>query len=91
MKKELSLQLPDDLHQKIKLPEAEVPTRLKKELAVRLYAKGLLTFAQARELAEMTRWAFRDLLSEEEVPRRYDVAELEDDLVVLDEVAFNRN
>lgn len=86
MAKEFTLQLPDDIYRTIKVPEAEVPVRLKRELAVRLYAKGLLTFGKARELAEMTRWAFHDLLGEEEIPRRYDVAELEEDLALLEEL-----
>jgi len=53
---------------------------------VRIYAKELLTFGKARELAEMTRWAFRDLLAAERVIRRYDVEELEEDLVTLEEL-----
>ncbi|MDX1688233.1 MAG: UPF0175 family protein [Candidatus Promineifilaceae bacterium] len=84
MTKELSLQLPDDLYRAVKLPEGEVQARLKRELAVRLYDKGLLAFGKARELAEMTRWDFRDLLAEEGVIRHYDVDELEEDLVTLE-------
>lgn len=86
MAKELFLQLPEDVYRAVKLPEGEVPARLRRELAVRLYAKELLTFGKARELAEMTRWAFRDLLAEEGVIRRYDVEELEQDLVTLEEL-----
>lgn len=86
MARELFLQLPEDVYRAIKLPEAEIPGRLRRELAVRLYAKELLTFGKARELAEMTRWAFRDLLAEEGVIRRYDVEELEEDLITLEEL-----
>jgi predicted HTH domain antitoxin len=84
MRKELMLEIPGDLYRAIKLPSAEVPRRLKRELAVRLYDKGLLTFGKARELAEMTRWDFHDLLGEEGVLRRYDMEELEEDLAVLE-------
>jgi predicted HTH domain antitoxin len=77
------LEVPDDLVQALKLPAEEVPTRLRRELALRLYEKGLLSFGKARELAGMTRWAFHDLLGEEGVPRRYDEAELEEDLQTL--------
>ena len=52
MNRELVLELPGDLYRAIKLPSAEVPQRLRRELAVRLYDKGLLTFGKARELAE---------------------------------------
>lgn len=84
MKKELTLDLGDDLLHALKVPLAEVPTRLRRELAVRLYDKELLSFGKARKLAEMTRWDFHDLLGEERILRRYDTEELEDDLAVLD-------
>ena len=69
------------------LPSAEVPQRLKRELAVRLYEKGLLTFGKARELAEMTHWDFHDLLGAEEIVRRYNVEELAEDIAVLETLA----
>ena len=87
MNRELVLELPGDLYRAIKLPSAEVPQRLKRELAVRLYDKGLLTFGKARELAEMTRWDFHDLLGTEGILRRYDVEELAEDLAVLETLA----
>ncbi|HIC94034.1 MAG TPA: UPF0175 family protein [Anaerolineae bacterium] len=82
----LSIEVPEDLLQAIKLPAEEVPVRLKRELAIRLYAKGLLSFGKARQLAGMTRWDFRDLLGEEGIPRRYDIEELEEDLRTLEEL-----
>jgi predicted HTH domain antitoxin len=80
----LSIQVSEDLKQAIRLPPEEVPVRLKKELAIRLYDKGLLAFGQARQLAGMTRWDFHDLLGEEGILRRYDVDELEEDLQTLE-------
>lgn len=80
----LSIEVPEDLVQAIKLPAEEVPVRLKRELAIRLYAKGLLSFGKARQLAGMTRWDFHDLLGEEGVLRRYDIKELEEDLQTLE-------
>jgi len=56
------LELPDDLVMSIKLPREEMPARLKRELALRLYEKGLLSFGKARELAGMTKWEFSKLL-----------------------------
>jgi predicted HTH domain antitoxin len=80
----LSIEASKDLQQAIRLPPEEVPARLKRELALRLYEKELLTFGQARQLAGMTRWDFRDLLGEEGILRRYDVEELEEDLQTLE-------
>ena len=81
-----TLEVPDDCYRAIKLPEQEVPARLRKELALRLYSKGLLTFGKARELAGVTRWEFHDLLGEGAIPRRYDMEELAEDLQTLEEI-----
>lgn len=80
----LQIEFPDEFLQAIRLPKREAPARIKRELAVALYAKGLLTFGKARQLAEMARWNFHDLLGEEGVLRRYDVEEFEDDLATLE-------
>ncbi len=80
----LQIEVPDEFLQAIRLPKKEVPARIKRELAVAFYAKGLLTFGKARQLAEMTRWDFHELLGEENVLRRYDVEELEEDLKTLE-------
>jgi len=80
------LNIQKDIIQAVKVPFSEAPRRLKRELAIRLYEKGLTTFGKARELSEMTRWAFHDLLGEEGILRRYDVEELEEDLKTLGEL-----
>jgi predicted HTH domain antitoxin len=83
----LSIQVSPALQQAVRLPPEEVLVRLERELALRRYAKGLLTFGQARRLAGMARWDFRDLLGEEGILRRYDVEELEEDLQTLETLA----
>jgi predicted HTH domain antitoxin len=79
------VELPEELVEAIKLPPEEVPLRLKRELAVRLYEKRLLGFGKARQLAGMTKWEFQQLLGDEGVLRSYDVEELEKDLKTLEE------
>ena len=81
-----SVELPEDLVEAIKLPPEEVPMRLRRELAVRLYEKRLLGFGKARQLAEMTMWEFQQLLGNEKVLRSYDVEDLEKDLGMLEEL-----
>ena len=83
----LNMEIPEDLLQSIKLPRDEIPKRLGRELAVRLYAKGLLGFRKARELAGMTKWEFHLLLGEEGIPRHYDLEELQRDTETLEELA----
>jgi len=80
------IDIPEECLKAIKLPEDEVQDRLKKELAVRLYSKDLLSFGKARQLAGITRWEFHDLLGKEGVERRYGLQELEEDLKTLEKL-----
>ena len=48
-----------DLPQNIKLPLNEVEKRVKVELALTLYKKGILSFGQARKLAEFKMGVYR--------------------------------
>lgn len=82
----IGMDLPEDLVEAIKLPSEEVPMRLKRELAVRLYEKRLLGFGKARQLAEMTKWEFQRLLGEEGILRSYDIEELGKDLGTVEEL-----
>ncbi|RKY81775.1 UPF0175 family protein [candidate division KSB1 bacterium] len=80
------LKIPKEITRSMKLPEKELPQRLKIELAVRLYQVGVLTFGKARELAGMSKWEFQFLLGQEGVLRRYDVEDLEKDLFTLEKL-----
>ena len=82
----LELEIPEELVQSLKLPRDEVPVKLKRESALRLYEKGLLSFGKARELAGMTKWEFSYLLEEEEIPRHYDLEEFNKDLNTLEKL-----
>lgn len=74
----------NDLVEALRLPPAEQPERLRRELAVRLYQKRMLSFGKARELAQLNKWEFHNLLGEEGVLRSYDLQDLENDLHVLE-------
>ncbi len=80
----LTLELPVDLRIALRIPQEEQEDRLRRELAIRLYEKGLLSFGKARELAQLSKWAFHELLAAEGVLRHYDLEELEADLVTLE-------
>jgi len=81
----ITIKLSKDLIDSLKIPESEVIPRLKRELAVTLYKKGIASFGKARELAEMSVWEFSELLAKEGVKRRYDIEDLEEDLKTLEE------
>jgi len=80
----LTLEISDDLAEALRLPPQERLARLQRELAIRLYQKGLLSFGKARELATLSKWEFHELLSQEGIDRSYDAEELEGDLATLE-------
>jgi len=77
----LQLGVPDSITQAIRLPEERMMQGLLEELAVGLYAQGLLSFGKARELAGMGKYEFGRLVGERGIPRHYGREELKDDLV----------
>ena len=70
----------------IRIPPEEIERRIKLELALSLYAKGIATFAQARRIAGLSRWEFLEELGKAGIPIRYDLEELEKDIKVVEEI-----
>lgn len=83
---QITLVVSQDLMEAIQVPPPEKLSRLYQELAIRLYQKELLSFGKARELAQMTKWEFHELLGRENIIRHYDIAELEVDLKTLEQL-----
>jgi predicted HTH domain antitoxin len=77
---EIELHIPDSVAQAIRLPEDRISQELLVELAVALYNQGILSFGKARELADMGKYEFSQLLGKRGVLRHYGRDELEDDL-----------
>lgn len=76
----LTLEVPTEVIDAVRLPPGELERELLKELALALYSRGVLPISKARLLAQMTRWQFEELLAERQVPRHYSEADLEEDL-----------
>ena len=72
--------IPDSVAQALRLPQDEQQQRLASELAVTLYAQGILPFGKARELAGMTRYEFGILLGKRQIARHYMEEDLQDDV-----------
>ena len=83
---QICFEIPDDLFHAMKLPPSEAYERIRCELAIRLYEKGVLAFGKARDLSQLSRWEFHELLGREGIPRRYDVKEFEEDLKTLEDL-----
>ncbi len=76
----IRLEIPDAVTQAMRLPSAEQPHRLRVELALALYAQGILSLGKARQLAELDKYAFGQLLGARQIPRHYDESDLQDDV-----------
>ncbi len=76
----IQLEIPDPIAQAIRLPLADQKQQLLIELAVALYARGILSFGKARELAQLSKYEFGLLLGKREIPRHYESEDLEDDI-----------
>ena len=63
------LQIPDSVSQAIRLPEEGMAEELVRELAVALYARSVLSFGKARELAGLGKYEFGKLMGERGVIR----------------------
>jgi len=75
----LQLSIPDSVLSAIRLPETKIEHALLQELAIALYTQELLSFGKARELAQIDKYEFGQLLGQRGVLRHYALEELEDD------------
>jgi predicted HTH domain antitoxin len=55
------------------LPRAEQQQRLTTELALSLYAQGILSYGKAREMAHLSKYEFDLLVGQRRIPRHYEV------------------
>jgi predicted HTH domain antitoxin len=76
----LTVEIPEDVARALRVPPAEREQALRQELAISLYARGILGFSKARELAKLTRWQFEELLGRRGVVRQYTKEDLGEDL-----------
>lgn len=74
------LEIPDSVAHALRLPPTEQRQQLIVELALSLYAQGILSFGKARELANMDKLEFGLLLGKRKLPRHYNSEDLQDDL-----------
>jgi predicted HTH domain antitoxin len=51
-----------------------------REIAIKLYARNIFTFGQARRLANLSVWEFQQLLGQHNIQRHYSETDLVEDL-----------
>ena len=76
----LTLTIPDDVIQSLKLPRQRMDTELRQEMAFALYQRGLASMGVARRYAELDKWAFLDGLAKRAIARHYGEDELSEDI-----------
>jgi len=69
-----------ELPPNLRIPPDEVEERLRIELALRLYERGVASFGQARRIAKLSKWSFLELLAHEKIPIKYGKNDLKEDL-----------
>ena len=77
---DVTITVPQDIVQALRLPPDAVAAELQRELAVALYQRGILSSGKAAALAEMTRWEWEELLGARKIPRHYADEDLDQDI-----------
>ena len=76
----VKMEIPKDVLFAARIGEKVAAQELKRELAVHLFERNILSLGKAAELAEMTRIDFMDLLGGREISLHYDVDDWRRDL-----------
>ena len=66
----LQLTIPDSVLNHLHLPDALVESELRKQLAIALYAKGMIAFDAAVELAGVSCWDFGRMVNVKDLSAR---------------------
>lgn len=74
------LEIPEQIADALRLPSEEMDQQLRIELALALYQRGALSGGKARELAQMTRYDFDQLLGRRKIIRHYTANNLTEDI-----------
>lgn len=77
---DISIKVPFDIVQSIRLPPDTIQAELQQELALALYQRGVLSSGKACDLAGVTRWEWEALLGAREIRRHYSDDELDQDI-----------
>ncbi|MBI5384412.1 MAG: UPF0175 family protein [Verrucomicrobia bacterium] len=76
----VTLEIPDEVSQAMRVPPPELEARLRLELTVALYAQQVLSLGKAAQLAGLSRFEMNSVLARRSVPMHYSAQELAEDL-----------
>ncbi|MDD5186708.1 MAG: UPF0175 family protein [Methanoregula sp.] len=80
---EVILRVPKDIAEAIRLPPDNLQHELKKELALALYRRGVLSSGKACTFAGLIRWEWEELLGKRKITRHYEEKDLQQDLAYV--------
>jgi predicted HTH domain antitoxin len=80
----ITLHIPESIARSLRIPEGEAEPRLRQELAIALYAQGLLSLGKASELAAISRPLFGEILEQRGIARHYGEEEVTEDVAYAD-------
>lgn len=75
-----TLKIPEDIVNALRIPPDDVEDELRKELALALYQRGMLSSGKACALSGLSRRQFEGLLGKRKIVRHYRPEDLEEDL-----------
>ena len=90
MMSDFTITIPEEILISSKIPRQKWQLTVKQELALQLYREGILSFANARKLAGMSKIEFHFLLGERNIPRQYDILDYKKDLENLNDWNTNQ-
>ena len=79
------IEIPPQVVRALGLMDKEVVDTIKKELAVYYFQRNLLSFGQARQLADLSVWDFMEVLRDRKVPLHYSETEYEEDSKTIED------
>ena len=77
---QLQITIPEEVSLALRVPPEEAESALRQELALALYARGMLPFGKARLLAGVGVREFAELLAARQIPRHYSEDDLQMDI-----------
>lgn len=83
----VEVMLPEQMLLAAGTAQSEAGAMVRRELAASFFPRGVLSFGQARQLAELSVWDFLEFLRERKIALHYDKAELEEDLRTAQELS----
>ena len=81
---DIIIEIPSDIAMALKVPDKDIANILRQELAIQLYAQNLLSFGKSRQLAQLSKWEFAELLGRRGIERHYDQQSLKEDMEFAD-------